>query len=52
MLFDAEALRGSPLSNSLNNALNSPAYMDDGDKPNIQRLSSLRFLSLDAGFAP
>ena len=52
MLFDAETVRESPLSNAFSNALKSPAYMDDGDKPNIQRLSNLRFFSVGPGFAP
>lgn len=50
MLFDAEELRQSPMSNAFSNALRSPAYMDDGDKPNIQRLANQRFLFLGSGF--
>jgi hypothetical protein len=51
-LFDAEAVPGSPMSNAFRNALRNPTYMDDGDKPNIQRLANQRFLSLGPGFVP
>lgn len=51
-LFDAEVVPGSPMSNAFSNALSHPTYMDDGDKPNIQRLANQRFLSLVPGFAP
>ena len=51
-LLDAEAVPGSPMSNAFRNALRSPTYMDDGDKPNIQRLVNQRFLSLDPGLFP
>lgn len=51
-LLDAEAVPGSPMSNAFSNALKSPAYMDDGDKPNIQRLANQRFLSLGPAFVP
>ena len=52
VLFDAEDVRDSPQSNAFRNALRNPTYLDDGDKPNIQRLANQRFLFLDPGFAP
>jgi hypothetical protein len=51
-LFDVEAVRGSPMSTAFSNALKHPAYLDDGDKPNIQRLANQGFLSLGAGLDP
>ena len=51
-LLDAEAVPGSPMSNAFRNALRSPTYMDDGDKPNIQRLANQRFLLLSPGLFP
>lgn len=51
-LLDSEVVPGSPMSNAFSNALRSPTYMDDGDKPNIQRLATQRFLSFGPGFVP
>lgn len=52
MLFDAEDVRESPMTDAFNNALRSPTYLDDGDKPNIQRLASQRFFSLGSSSFP
>ncbi len=52
VLFDAQDVREAPWSNAFRNALRSPAYLDDGDKPNIQRLASQRFLNLGPGLLP
>lgn len=40
------------MSNAFRNALRHPTYMDDGDKPNIQRLANQRFLFLSPGLFP
>ena len=51
-LLDAEVVPGSPMSNAFFNTLRHPSYMDDGDKPNIQRLANQRFLFLSPGLFP